>query len=182
MKQTLSLIAAPTAMQPGNYVKAAYADAILPATPTLDVQVQQSGDAWEIHTRWRCDKPNDSVIGHTDKFADALAILVPCTDNANWMTMGSSDAPVEGIMWRADRAELIRIGAQGLGSVQRQPSPAGWRVKSEYRDSIYTLMWLFPKWENLSRFKRCGFAVWQGEQHQRAGLKSVSAGWVAING
>lgn len=182
MRQTLSLIAAPTGMQPGNYVKAAYADASTPATPSLDINVMASGGSWEIHTRWACAQPNSTVSGYTDRFADALAILVPCAQEANWITMGSPEAPVEGILWRADRDGLIRIGAQGLGSVQRQPSPAGWRVKSEYSKGVYTLMWLFPKWENLERFKRCGFAVWQGAQHQRAGLKSVSAGWVDLHG
>lgn len=181
MKQTLSLMAAPTVMQPGNYVKHAYANEVAPATPQLEVVVQSSGDTWEIHTAWACARPSDSVAGHTDRFADAIAILVPSHEHANWITMGSVDAPVEGVLWRADRSHLIRIDAQGMGSVQRSTVAAGWRVKSSYQQGIYSVMWLFPKWENLSRFKRCGFAVWQGDQQQRAGLKSVSAGWVALN-
>lgn len=181
MKKTIVLMNAPVQMSPGNYVRAAYADLTEPVVDKLDVQAQRSGDSWEIQMRWRCPSPIDSITGKTDAFVDAAAILVPGAENSQWLTMGSTDAPVEGVLWRADKTELISIGAQGLGSVIRHPAPASWRIKSSHADGLYTLHWLFPKWKNLARFSKCGFAVWTGAQHQRGGLKSVSTDWIALS-
>lgn len=182
MKTTLNLIAAPTAMQPAKYIKAAYADAIAPATTTLQVEALRDGDSWEIALKWACAKPVTTCAGETDRFVDAAAFFVPGHADANWITMGSAEAPVEGVLWRADRSDLLKIEAQGMGAAQRTPTPALWRVKQEYNNGLYQLRMLFPKWDNLNRYQRAAFAIWQGDQRQRAGLKSVSAGWVCLNG
>lgn len=182
MKTTLNLIAAPTAMQPGNYVKAAYADALAPVTTSLQVEAFRSGDSWEITMQWACPKTVNSCRDETDRFVDAAAFIVPSHENANWITMGSADAPVEGVLWRADRSELWRVDANGMGAAQRSPAPTQWRVQHDLANGIYQLRFLFPKWDNLNRFERGAFAVWQGAQRQRAGLKSVSAGWVSLHG
>lgn len=181
MKKTITLMNAPVQMSPGNYVRAAYADVTAPAVATLDVETMPSGDSVEIHMRWRCDNPVNSIAGKTDAFPDAAAILVPGADNAQWITMGSPEAPVEGALWRADKNALTTISATGLGSVVRHTAPTGWRIKADYSNGVYTLQWLFPKWDNLVRFGKCGFAVWTGAQHQRGGLKSVSSDWIALS-
>ncbi|CBL45594.1 probably dimethylsulfide dehydrogenase gamma subunit [gamma proteobacterium HdN1] len=181
MKQTLQLISAPTITQPSVYVRNAYMDVVHPATTSLEIEIMRSSGSWEIHARWACPNPSNVVKGYTDRFADAMAILVPTKEDAAWITMGSEDAPVDGVLWRADWEQPKRIHSKGLGTSQRADVPAGWRVKSQYAGGHYTLQWLFPKWENLERFQRCAFAIWQGSEQQRAGLKSVSAGWVNAN-
>lgn len=180
MKTTVAMMNAPAQMSPGNYIRVAYADATAPVIPTLDVEASRSGDSFEIHMRWPCATPMDSTQGSTDLFVDGAAILVPSHANAQWLTMGSPEAPVEGALWRADKNELIRIGAQGLGSVVRQAAPANWRIKSSHANGVYTLQWLFPKWDSLVQHGKCGFAVWVGSQRQRGGLKSVSTDWIAL--
>lgn len=182
MKTTLNLIAAPTAMQPGNYVKAAYADVVSPATSTLQVESFRTGDSWEISMKWACPSTSSSCANETDRFVDAAAFIVPAHENANWITMGSVDAPIEGVLWRADRNELLKIDAKGMGAAQRSTAPSGWRVQVESGNGFYQLLFLFPRWESLNRFERGAFAVWQGAQRQRAGLKSVSPGWVDLHG
>lgn len=181
MKITLNLMPAPTGMQPGNYVKAAYAEVLTPATSTIEVESMRNGDSWEIAVRWHCPSASPTLANETDRFVDAVALMVPSSEHANWITMGSVEAPIEGVLWRADRSELLRVDAQGLGTVQRSPAPAMWRVKAEQANEHYTVRWLFPKWENLTHFGRCAIAVWQGSERQRAGLKSVTAGWVTLN-
>ena len=181
MKKTISLMQAPPQMSPGNYIRAAYADQTEPMVKDLEIDALRSGDSWEIHMQWRCDNPATSLKGETDLFVDAAAILVPANEQSQWLTMGSEDAPVEGVLWRPDRSDLIRISATGLGTVQRHaPSPL-WRIKSGHTNGVYSLQWLLPKWDNLNRFKRCGFAVWTGAQRQRGGLKSVSDAWIELS-
>lgn len=180
MKHAVRLMQAPAQMSPGNYVGAAYGNQTEPAVSSLEVEATRNGNAWEIRMQWRNVFPHDSLQGGTDRFVDAAAILVPGHEQSQWMTMGSPDAPVEGALWRPDRAEILRIRAEGLGTVERLPPAPTWRLQHHHQDGITTLHWLFPQWEALSRFGRCGFAVWTGAQRQRGGVKSVSTEWVAL--
>lgn len=180
MKKTLTLMQAPPQMSPGNYIRAAYADQTEPKVKNLEIDAQRSGDSWEIRMQWRCDNPVSGMKGETDRFVDAAAILVPTHEQSQWLTMGSEEAPVEGVLWRPDRSDLIRISATGLGTVVRHPPSPLWRIQSSQADGIYSLHWLLPKWDNLNRYNRCGFAVWSGAQNQRGGLKSVTSEWVNL--
>lgn len=180
MKKTIAMMQAPAQLSPGNYVRAAYADQTTPIVNRLDIDSQRNADNWEIIMQWRCDQPVDSLQGSTDLFVDAAAILVPGHEQASWINMGSPDAPVEGVLWRPDRQDLIRIHAEGLGTVQRQPAVPAWRIKTTCSNGVYSLHWLLPRWDNLNRFARCGFAIWCGAQRQRGGVKSVSSEWVSL--
>lgn len=181
MKKTIAMMQAPAQLSPGNYVRSAYASQVTPVVNKLNIDAQRSGDSWEIRLQWRCENPVTSLQGSTDRFVDAAAILVPTHEQSQWLTMGSAEAPVEGVLWRPDRSDLIRISAQGLGSVQRHAPAPTWRIKASHDNGIYTLHWLLPKWDPLNRFSRCGFALWNGAQQQRGGVKSVSTEWVTLS-
>lgn len=181
MKKSISLMQAPAQMSPGNYVRAAYADQVTPHVSSLDINAQRNGDSWEIHMQWRNDQPVKSLQGSTDLFVDAAAILVPTHEQSQWLTMGSPEAPVEGVLWRPDRSDLIRITATGMGTVQRHAPTPTWRIKAHHDKGTYSLQWLLPNWPALNRFGLCGFALWNGAQRQRGGVKSVSTEWVKLS-
>jgi DMSO reductase family type II enzyme heme b subunit len=177
---TLSLIAAPPAMQPGGYVPDAYKDRLQAVTPTVDVAATQQGKGWVIELRWDCPNPVKSIANETDLFTDAAAILVPGTMNAPWLTMGAPDHPVEAALWRADKSKLYRMHAQGLGTMERSDPPQSWTVDANWENGQWHLRYLIGDWPVLGQFGRIGVAIWRGENQDRGGLKSVTQGWIAV--
>ena len=177
---TLPLIAAPPAMQPGGYVPDAYKDRLQPVTPTLDVFAAQQGKGWVIELRWDCPNPVRSIANETDLFTDAAAILVPGTMDAPWLTMGAPNHPVEAALWRADKSELYRMDAEGLGTMNRSTPPQSWTADANWENGRWHLRYLIGDWPVLSQFGRIGVAIWRGENQDRGGLKSVTQGWIAV--
>ena len=177
---TLALIAAPPAMQPGGYVPDAYKDRVHAVTPTVDVFATQQGKDWVIELRWDCPNPVKSIANETDLFTDAAAILVPGTMNAPWLTMGAPDHPVEAALWRADKSELYRMDSQGLGTMNRSTPPPSWTAEANWENGRWHLRYLIGDWPVLDQFGRIGVAIWRGENQDRGGLKSVTQGWIAV--
>ena len=177
---TLSLIAAPPAMQPGGYIPDAYKDRLQAVTPTVDVASSQQGKDWLIELRWACPNPVRSIANETDLFTDAAAIMVPGTMNAPWLTMGAPDHPVEAALWRADKSKLYRMHSQGLGTMKRSDPPPSWTFEANWDDGQWHLRYLIGDWPVLDQFGRIGIAIWRGENQDRGGLKSVTQGWIAV--
>jgi DMSO reductase family type II enzyme heme b subunit len=180
MFDTISMIAAPAAMQPGGYIAYAYSDRREPPTPTVDLAVEEQAGRWTIELRWDCPNPVTSVENATDLFTDAAALLVPGTPDASWLTMGEPGEHVEGVLWRADRSRLFRIRAEGLGSVERATPPGSWSTTSNWENGRWSLKFDLADWPVLDRFGRVGIAIWRGENQDRGGLKSVTSAWIAL--
>lgn len=183
MKKTVSMIAAPTAPQPGGYVAKAYADRTTPGIPQADLNVEpmpQGGKGWKVSLSWACPAPVKSIAKETDKFLDSCALLVPTTEDAQWITMGEPGKAVEGVLWKSDREKPWRMRAEGLGTMTRAEAPADWKVAAEHANGRWTVTFEIGDWPMLSQFKQLAFAVWIGERQDRGGLKSVSPGWLAV--
>lgn len=180
MKQTVSLIPAPTVIQPGGYVPAAYADRGTPRTAQAEVAVEAVGKGWKITLSWACPKPVDDIANETDKFIDACAILAPTAADAPWMTMGAPGQAVEGYLWRPDRQEPWQIHAEGLGSVRRGAA-AGAKAQGAWSQGRWEIVFELPEWAALERHRQVALAVWRGSDQERAGLKSVSPGWLSLD-
>ncbi|MCB1685207.1 MAG: hypothetical protein R3E82_21510 [Pseudomonadales bacterium] len=180
MKQRINLIAAPPAIQPGGYIRQAYADHIQPQTRLLDVSVESRGAGWEIFLSWSCVEAVSKTASDVNLFCDAAALLAPATVDAPLMTMGSDAAGVDGWLWAADREGCLRIQAMGLGTVERTPPPPDVRVSAAWIDQRWGVKFELPDWASLSQRRQIGFAVWQGASAERAGLKSVSPAWIPI--
>ncbi len=180
MKTRIPLIAAPAAIQPGGYVRVAYANRAEPSTPELDVRVEEQGRGWIIFLSWACTAALNGTTQDVDRFADAAAVMAPSHADAALITMGSEDAGVDGWFWKADREQGIRFQARGFGTVERSDLPAGARVTGLWQAGRWGVKFELPAWDSLSLHGRIGFAVWQGAVSERAGLKSVSAGWIEL--
>jgi len=177
---TVPLIAAPPAMQPGGYVPQAYKDRLQATTPSVDIAATEQGKGWVIELRWDCPNPVKSIANETDLFTDAAAILVPGTMDAPWLTMGAPDHPVEAALWRADKTELFRMRAEGLGTMDRSAPPTSWTVDANWENGRWHLRFLIGDWPVLNKFGRMGVAIWRGESQDRGGLKSVTSDWIAV--
>lgn len=179
-KQNITLMAAPTAVQPGGYVPVAYADRTAPRTSAVDLAVEPADKGWRVTLSWDCPQPVRDSARETDRFVDACAIFAPEAAEAPWMTMGAPQMPVQGWLWRADRTEPWQVRSEGLGTMQRSAAPAGARATSDWAGGRWRVVFTVPEWLALATRRRIALAVWRGAEQERAGLKSVSPGWVEI--
>ena len=180
MKKTLDLIAAPTGMQPGDYVPRVYSDLDGPRTPSASVEAEHSTRGWRFRIAWPCPEPARDTSGESDRFSDAAAVLVPSVPDAPWVTMGAPGQAIAGFLWRADRETLLHIRAEGLGSVQRDEAKGVRRIASEWNDGEWTLSFELTGWKELDETRQLAIAIWRGAARQRAGLKSISPGWIGV--
>lgn len=178
MRRTVSMIAAPTGLTPGGYVKKAYADRSSPRTPVADVEAEKSGSLWRIRIQWNCPEAITKIDDDVDRFVDAAAVLAPTVADAPWMTMGAPGKAVEGALWRADRDELIGVHAEGLGSVERSAVPNAWRAEAAWKAGQWRVDFELDGWSVLDARKQLAIAIWQGIEGERGGLKSVSSDWI----
>ncbi len=180
MKQTVQLIAAPTAMQPGGYMVGAYLDRVNPGTKTVELEVDRQNKQWSITLNWECPRPVSSAKEDTNLFVDAAALMVPSDPNSPWATMGDDSKPVEAVLWRADRDKLTRLDMKGFGSANRQDAPGSWHVQSNWNGGIWTVQFNIDQWPVLAKQQQLSVAIWRGESQDRGGLKSVSPGWITL--
>lgn len=181
MRTELDLYLPPIAMQPGGYIREAYADRTEPTTTRATVDIRATSGGHRVEVSWECPEPVSEVQGETDRWVDAVAVIAPVVPGAPWMTMGGQGAPVEGALWRADREELIHVRAEGLGSMARDDAPEGWAARSEHSGGRWTVSFELPAFASLAEQKQLAIAIWRGATHDRGGLKSVSPDWIAVD-
>lgn len=180
MKTTVTLMAPPTAMQPGGYIAKAYADRTKPGTARADIEATENGGTWTVTLRWQAPQ---SVIDASDnprQFIDGAALFAPTVKDAPWITMGTTDMPVEGVLWRADQPQPLHVRAGGMGTMQRGAAPQGWSAAAQYANGTWQVTFTLPGFPALQQQRQLAFAVWQGAMGERAGLKSVSPGWINV--
>jgi len=177
---THKLIAAPIPLNPGGYIKVAYAERNEPLIPSADFNLERVGEGYRIALRWNCPNPISDATTDTNVWVDAAAVLVPGAAGAPWITMGAEGLPVQGALWRADRKELLRIQAEGLGSVVRESAPEGWQVSAKWDKGQWSVTFELHNWPALTQHSQVAFALWSGEAQDRGGLKSISQGWIGL--
>lgn len=180
MKTTVAFIAPPVGMQPGGYVAKAYAGHDTPGTARAELEAVLDGNAWRVTLRWEVPAPVDGIAADPRLFCDAAALFAPTVADAPWITMGSPGAPLQGVLWRADRATPLQVHATGLGTVQRSDAPAGWTAAARHAGGRRELVLSLPGFAALEQHRQLAFALWQGARGERAGIKSVSPGWIAL--
>lgn len=172
-------MSAPTAMQPGGYVPVAYADRAAPLTPAVEIAVEPAGQGWRVALRWDCPEPVRDIAAETDRFVDACAIFAPTDPESPWVTMGAPGQAVQGYLWRADRREPWQVRAEGLGTMQRSLA-AGVQADASWDTGRWQVVFKTADWPALANQRRLACAVWRGVAKERAGLKSVSPGWLDL--
>jgi DMSO reductase family type II enzyme heme b subunit len=132
-----------------------------------------------VELQWPCPQPVADIHQQTDLFADAAALMVPVVADAPWISMGERGKPVAAVLWRADRAGLYQLHAEGMGTMQRSEAPAAWSAQSQWSEGHYRLVFNIDAWAPLDQQRQLGIAIWRGSKSERGGLKSVSPGWIA---
>jgi DMSO reductase family type II enzyme heme b subunit len=101
--------------------------------------------------------------------------------------MGAPNGPVNIWYWKAGLTQPQNLAAGGFGGTTRV-GQAGLVSRSSYREGgEWVVVFSRPLKEEGDHQARLdgdtanlAFALWQGDQKQRDGLKHVSMGWVSL--
>jgi DMSO reductase family type II enzyme heme b subunit len=179
---------APTslALQPSAYLAQTERDRPVGRVKQVHVRALHNGSEIAFHLEWE-DSAREDTVADNDAFPDGAALLFPLREGAPLMTMGSEEKPVAAWHWRADRPTHARSNvAQGLGST-RIVDEDSIATAASWRDGRWRLVFRRPLRvsgaENeviqigVGDTLQVAFAVWEGGNGERGGLKSFSPGW-----
>lgn len=142
----------------------------------------------DVTFRLSWDKAVKNEIKDLNQFADAVALMFGMTADAQSMTMGSEDDPVNAWLWRAGHDEPFDVLAKGFGSsIRRAAKDSGLRAmgKHDGKQWIVTLQRPLDAKEGFVSLKLggrygVGFAAWDGGNDERAARKSISGSFVDV--
>jgi DMSO reductase family type II enzyme heme b subunit len=174
----------PISMQPSEYITSTYAQVLVEHVEKLEVKALHNGAELFFRLEWE-DAHRDIDVSDPSTFADGAAILFPFGADAPLITMGSLDQPVNQWHWRADLQKPYNVTTAGLGTTYRTPQSfieAGAVWENGRWALVFARLLQTSDPDNHVPFKigqtiKAAFAVWQGSQKERAGLKSYSPTW-----
>lgn len=151
------------------------------------LRVATDGNSLYLRMRW-ADTSHNIATGRSD-FADAAAVQFSLGDAATTsFMMGATNGPVNIWYWQAGQEQAQNLAAGGFGSTTRL-QPGGLSASSSYRENgEWVVVFSRPLNQTgehevqLDAMRASmAFALWQGEERQRDGLKHVSMGWVSLS-
>lgn len=187
--ERIALIATPLALQPSAYVKASREERPFGRVREVEVRALHDGSQIAFLLEWE-DTDRDVDPPGDERFPDGAALLFPLAEGAPLVTMGAEGKPVNAWHWRADRPEHARNNvALGLGTTRVTPDASigtvahwdhgRWRVvfRRALRSSAPPEEAVQMKAGDVIQV---AFAVWDGSNGERGGLKSFSPAWQEI--
>ena len=179
----MTLQPTPSASQPSEYVINAWTERPYGLTSELRVAAAHNGEALFFRLSWQ-DESKDDGISDTDRFTDAAAVLIPVRRDAPLQAMGSPEQPVNAWYWRPDLESPLSVTATGLGTTVRNQNgslTAGASYTSGGWQLVISRPFAVKGTEAVILHRgmttQVAFAVWQGSNQERAGIKSVTLAW-----
>lgn len=153
------------------------------------VRIASNGTTFSVRLTW-VDPDDDSAPGDLDEFADGAAVMFPLAQGASALSMGAESAPVNAWLWKADEAAPFDVFAEGYATSERREAGAsGLKAAATHANGHWTLVFQRPIVAEGSFVSLAGeadvgiaFAIWEGANKERAGQKSVSGEFVALEG
>jgi len=179
----LSLDPTPLISQPSVYVQAKWESTDYGTTGNLSVQALHNDNGIFFRLQW-ADATEDDDIRDTNQFTDAAAVLFPVKEDASLSSMGSPDQPVNAWYWRPDMETPFSVTSMGTGSTRRTVDPS-LRGNGAYTGDAWAvvigraLQSAGDGYVQLAAGEtaKVAFAVWEGSNEERAGLKAVTLEW-----
>ena len=173
----------PITAQPSLYVQEKWKVQPYGLVQQAQVRAAHNGELLYFWLSW-ADPTNNDGIRDTDQFPDATAVLFPVNGDAPLQSMGSPQAPVNAWYWRPDLEVPFSVMAQGTGTTRRTQD-SELRAQGLYAESAWRVVIRRglasdgPGYVSLApgTSRKVGFAVWQGGNQERGGLKAVSQDW-----
>jgi steroid C-25 hydroxylase gamma subunit len=185
--EALTMDATPLANQPSEYIKASRDARQIGKVKNLMVQSVHNGTDIFFRLTWE-DASQNTEITDTFQFPDGCGVLMPLNGGDPPIDeMGSKDAPVNAWFWRADLKDTPHnTVARGLGTTQfSKQCPIV--TKSVYGNAAWAVVFVRPlalpeQKDEATQLApgtavKVGFAVWEGSNGERAGVKSFSKEW-----
>jgi len=184
-KERITLLASPLVSQTSEYVQNKWADLKWGLTPGVRVAAAHNGKSIFFWLEWDDANKKDHTTDTAD-FPDQCAIMLPIKNDALIAEMGSPELPVNQWLWRPGIDRPRYVTTQGRGTTTRYPeSPlTGMDV---WRDGVWRVVISRPFNISLPAAltvplapgvtHKCTFAVWQGSNNERAGLKAYQPLW-----
>lgn len=177
--ESVGMIPTPMGMQPTAYIRNSRADMPHGTVGTLELASVHDGETLAIYLSW------EGVSPEGGDFPDAAAIAFPVKGNPVLFMMGSKDAPLHILHWKANKG-VKSMMAEGIGL--SDPGPT---LKVSSQAETIGNRWQVVLTRVLGKGAgvapvvpgedtKAGFAVWMGENDERAGLKAVSMDWVPL--
>ncbi len=185
--ETLKMDATPLANQPSEYIKASRDEKQIGKVRSLTVQPAHNGTDVFFRLSWE-DSTKNTEITDTNVFPDGCGILIPVSGGDPPIDeMGSKDFPVNAWFWRADLKDVPHnTVAKGLGTTQFSKQCVI-QTKSVWNEGRWTVVFarslVVPEQKDESvqllvgTPVKIGFAVWEGNNGERGGVKSFSKEW-----
>jgi DMSO reductase family type II enzyme heme b subunit len=185
--ESLKMDATPLANQPSEYIKASRDEKQIGKVKTLLVQSAHNDSDIFFRLTWE-DASKNVEVTDNNLFPDGCGILMPLNGGDPPIDeMGTNDAPVNAWFWRADFEDKARnTVARGLGTTQfSKQCPI--QTKSLWGQGAWAIV--FARALAVPDLKdettqlvpgaavKVGFAVWEGSNGERAGVKSFSKEW-----
>lgn len=176
----------PVGSQPSMYVVNAWKDRPYGLTDRLQVAAAHNGEALFFRLSW-LDETRDDSVADTDRFVDGAAVLFPLRSDAPLQTMGAPDKGVNAWYWRSDLEGSLSVTATGLGTTVRH-SNGSLSAAASYRDGGWQVVISRPfraRGEGGVALRpgqttKASFAVWQGSNQERAGIKATTLDWLPL--
>lgn len=170
---TVNLMATPLPLQPTDYIKVKWANKPYGVTPSVQVAAVHDGETAAFRMQWACEQKH---------LRDAAAVALPLKGQPGLMTMGQPGAPMQMLHWHEERG-INLVQAEGLGTTDPGPKIrlAG---KAHWQDGQRRLVIQRPLGSGggvasmlAGKQTLVAFAIWQGSNEERAGLKAFSIAW-----
>lgn len=186
---TVVLSPTPLDMQPTDYVRVSWVGRPYGKASSLKVAAVHNGRNIFFRLKWADDTEN-GAIADIDQFVDAAAVLFPVNGDAPLFGMGAPGKPVNAWLWRADWERPKNVAAEGMGTTSRREDTAligrGRHTRGQW-DVVLSrslrangvpagTVSLQP-----GSVTKIAFAVWQGGNQERAGIKAFSPDWQELD-
>jgi DMSO reductase family type II enzyme heme b subunit len=125
------------------------------------------------------------ALGGTD-FPDAFAVAMPVKGKPALALMGSVDAPIYILRWQANKEGVQLVSATGIGqSAPGAQIKAGVQVRKVGDEWSVVITRALGAGQGVAPLQagkktQIGFAVWNGGNDERAGIKAFSIDWAEL--
>ena len=180
----INMMPTPIGMQPNDYIINKWEDKPYGHLDRIGVMSVHDGEHIIFALQW---VDEESTLGEDEGFPDGVVVAFPVRGEPHIFSMGSEDEPIHGLHWRARFNEIRSVVATGIGSSVDGPEMK-LSVKTAWKDSVWRVVMsrelktpegaapLAPGADT-----QIGFAVWNGANEERGGIKAVSPEWVELN-
>ncbi len=172
-------------VQANDYVRLSWEGRPYAAVRAMQASALHNGKGIFFRLAWD-DDTKDHSISDINQFVDAAAVMFPIAPDAQIVGMSSTGKPVNAWLWRADWKQPKNVTAEGQSTTQRRDDPALAAKAKHTRGRWYLVISRSLDTRrapsNTAVLKpgttaKVGFAIWNGANQERAGIKAFSGEW-----